>query len=135
MAPGSLLGPLLSQVDEVKNIMVDNIEKVLERGEKIELLVDKTDNLRFQVGGVLRVWAGCWRRVPGSTCALGWGAWQAVSEWEDQPAVWKQCGLAALVLCSACQQVAVKVKAAACQHPAACWPPANFSGDVAQPFI
>jgi hypothetical protein len=38
------------QVDEVKNIMVDNIEKVLERGEKIELLVDKTDNLRFQVG-------------------------------------------------------------------------------------
>jgi Synaptobrevin len=28
--------------------MVDNIEKVLERGEKIELLVDKTDNLRFQ---------------------------------------------------------------------------------------
>ena len=31
--------------------MVDNIEKVLERGEKIELLVDKTDNLRFQVRG------------------------------------------------------------------------------------
>ncbi len=38
-----------AQVDEVKGIMVDNIEKVLERGEKIELLVDKTDNLRFQV--------------------------------------------------------------------------------------
>ena len=36
-------------MSEVKNIMVDNIEKVLERGEKIELLVDKTDNLRFQV--------------------------------------------------------------------------------------
>jgi Synaptobrevin len=35
-------------VDEVKNIMVENIERVLERGEKIELLVDKTDNLRFQ---------------------------------------------------------------------------------------
>lgn len=29
--------------------MVENIEKVLERGEKIELLVDKTDDLRFQV--------------------------------------------------------------------------------------
>ena len=40
----------MSQVSEVKNIMVDNIEKVLERGEKIELLVDKTDNLRFQAG-------------------------------------------------------------------------------------
>lgn len=37
------------QVDEVKNIMVDNIEKVLERGEKIELLVDKSENLRDRV--------------------------------------------------------------------------------------
>ena len=29
--------------------MVDNIEKVLERGEKIELLVDKSENLRDRV--------------------------------------------------------------------------------------
>ena len=29
------------KVDEVKGIMVENIERVLERGEKIELLVDK----------------------------------------------------------------------------------------------
>ena len=36
------------QVSEVKEIMMDNIEKVLDRGEKIELLVDKTENLRFQ---------------------------------------------------------------------------------------
>ena len=42
-----------AQVSEVKNIMVDNIEKVLERGEKIELLVDKTDNLRFQASACL----------------------------------------------------------------------------------
>ena len=34
--------------------MVDNIERVLERGEKIELLVDKTDNLRFQVGSATK---------------------------------------------------------------------------------
>jgi len=33
------------QIDEVKNIMVTNIERVLERGERIELLVDKTDQL------------------------------------------------------------------------------------------
>ena len=33
------------QVSEVKEIMMDNIEKVLDRGEKIELLVDKTENL------------------------------------------------------------------------------------------
>jgi hypothetical protein len=45
----SIIQHALPQVDEVKNIMVENIEKVLERGEKIELLVDKTDNLRFQV--------------------------------------------------------------------------------------
>lgn len=37
------------QVNEVKDVMVENIEKVLERGEKIELLVDKTDDLRNQV--------------------------------------------------------------------------------------
>jgi len=29
------------EIDEVKSIMVENIEKVLERGEKIELLVEK----------------------------------------------------------------------------------------------
>jgi vesicle-associated membrane protein 7 len=33
------------QIDEVTNIMVQNIEKVLERGERIELLVDKTEAL------------------------------------------------------------------------------------------
>ena len=43
------------QVDEVKNIMVDNIEKVLERGEKIELLVDKSENLRDRVSLCLMV--------------------------------------------------------------------------------
>lgn len=32
-------------IAEVKNVMIENIEKVLERGERIELLVDKTDHL------------------------------------------------------------------------------------------
>jgi len=36
------------EIDEVKQVMVTNIEKVLERGEKIELLVDKTENLNQQ---------------------------------------------------------------------------------------
>lgn len=40
---------LFCQVDEVKNIMSDNIEAVLSRGEKLDLLVDKTDNLMFEV--------------------------------------------------------------------------------------
>jgi len=33
------------EIDEVKSVMVHNIEKVLERGERIELLVDKTESL------------------------------------------------------------------------------------------
>ncbi|XP_023640496.1 vesicle-associated membrane protein 722 isoform X2 [Capsella rubella] len=37
-----------AQVSEVKGVMMENIEKVLDRGEKIELLVDKTENLRSQ---------------------------------------------------------------------------------------
>ena len=36
------------EVSQVKEIMMDNIEKVLDRGEKIELLVDKSDALRFE---------------------------------------------------------------------------------------
>ncbi|KAJ6819535.1 vesicle-associated membrane protein 727-like [Iris pallida] len=42
------LSKLKAQISEVKGIMMDNIEKVLDRGEKIELLVDKTQNLQFQ---------------------------------------------------------------------------------------
>jgi vesicle-associated membrane protein 7 len=34
------------EIAEVKSVMVENIDKVLERGEKIELLVDKTDALQ-----------------------------------------------------------------------------------------
>jgi len=32
----------------VRQVMVENIERVLERGEKIELLVDKTESLNHQ---------------------------------------------------------------------------------------
>jgi vesicle-associated membrane protein 7 len=37
-----------TKLDDVKNIMVQNIEMVLERGEKLELLVDKTEQLQSQ---------------------------------------------------------------------------------------
>lgn len=33
------------EIEQVKDVMVHNIERVLERGERIELLVDKTDTL------------------------------------------------------------------------------------------
>lgn len=42
------IGNVQNQLEEVKDVMVQNIEKVLERGEKIELLVDKTDRLNQQ---------------------------------------------------------------------------------------
>ncbi|KAH7557729.1 hypothetical protein JRO89_XS11G0209700 [Xanthoceras sorbifolium] len=45
----SKLAKVKAQVSEVKGVMMENIEKVLDRGEKIELLVDKTENLRSQV--------------------------------------------------------------------------------------
>jgi vesicle-associated membrane protein 7 len=37
-----------NQIESVKDIMIENIDRVLERGEKIELLVDKTDRLNQQ---------------------------------------------------------------------------------------
>lgn len=33
------------EIDEVRNVMVQNIEKMLDRGERIELLVNKTEDL------------------------------------------------------------------------------------------
>ena len=38
-------GKVKNQIEDVKGVMVENIEKVLARGEKIELLVDKTEAL------------------------------------------------------------------------------------------
>jgi vesicle-associated membrane protein 7 len=40
------LNRVRGEIAEVKNIMVENIEKVLDRGDKIELLIDKTDSLQ-----------------------------------------------------------------------------------------
>ncbi|KAI5575516.1 hypothetical protein POPTR_010G239900v4 [Populus trichocarpa] len=50
----SKLSKLKAQITEVKGIMMDNIDKVLDRGERIELLVDKTDNLSFQADSFQR---------------------------------------------------------------------------------
>eukprot|EP00392_Amoebophrya_sp_AT5.2_P010539 g10603.t1 len=33
------------EIEEVQNVMVDNIEKILLRGEKIDLLVEKTETM------------------------------------------------------------------------------------------
>lgn len=43
--PSDSLSNARKEIDSVKNIMTENIERVLERGERIDLLVDKTDRL------------------------------------------------------------------------------------------
>lgn len=45
---GDALSAARGEVEQVKGIMVQNIEKVLERGEHIDLLVDKTENLESE---------------------------------------------------------------------------------------
>ncbi|XP_050365231.1 vesicle-associated membrane protein 727 [Argentina anserina] len=50
----SKISKLKAQITEVKGVMMDNIEKVLDRGEKIELLVDKSENLQFQADSFQR---------------------------------------------------------------------------------
>jgi len=45
---GDSLASVNKKLDDVKEVMVQNIEMVLERGEKLELLVDKTDALQTQ---------------------------------------------------------------------------------------
>merc|ERR1711933_524591 len=62
------IGAVKNQIEEVKDVMVQNIEKVLERGEKIELLVDKTDRLnqqayRFQASSRELRRAIYWRKI------------------------------------------------------------------------
>jgi vesicle-associated membrane protein 7 len=37
-----------TDIAEVKEVMVDNIDKILERGDKIDNLVSKTENLEFE---------------------------------------------------------------------------------------
>jgi vesicle-associated membrane protein 7 len=37
-----------TELNQVKDIMVQNVEQILSRGERIELLVDKTDTMASQ---------------------------------------------------------------------------------------
>lgn len=43
--PSDSLATARKEIDNVRDIMTENIERVLERGERIDLLVDKTDRL------------------------------------------------------------------------------------------
>jgi len=52
-----------TDIDDVKKTMVNNIEKVLERGERIETLVDKTDDLHNQAQSFKRKGAKLKRKM------------------------------------------------------------------------
>ena len=39
-------GEVRKSIGEIKNIMVDNISKLFERGEKLDNIVDKTEDLQ-----------------------------------------------------------------------------------------
>ncbi|KAI8473369.1 MAG: synaptobrevin-domain-containing protein [Monoraphidium minutum] len=58
------------KVDEVKNIMSDNIEKVLARGEKLDLLVDKTDNLMFEADRFVKSGRALRRKMWWNNCKM-----------------------------------------------------------------
>lgn len=42
-----------AQVDEVKGVMSQNIERVLQRGDKLEDLMDKTEELEAGVSNLV----------------------------------------------------------------------------------
>lgn len=46
--PSDELSRAQTELAQVKDIMVQNVEQILSRGERIELLVDKTDNMANQ---------------------------------------------------------------------------------------
>jgi hypothetical protein len=71
----------LRQVDEVKGIMLQNVEQVLVRGERLDVLVDRTDDLRDQVrtdAGRIATWqhgGGTARSLSCSGCASVCAIW------------------------------------------------------------
>ena len=61
---------LQSQVDEVKGVMTQNIEKVMERGDRLDDLMDKTEELEASVSMdcwkaflVVMANVGCWHAL------------------------------------------------------------------------
>jgi len=65
---GDTFASVNNKLDDVKNVMIQNIDIVLQRGEQLELLVDKTENLqqealKFQKSASNLKSAMIWKRV------------------------------------------------------------------------
>lgn len=59
-----------SQIDDVRNIILENIEKVIERGEKIDVLIDRTEALEHESIGFLSGATGLRRRLWWKNCRM-----------------------------------------------------------------
>lgn len=58
------------KVDEVKGIMTENIDKMLARGEKLELLSERTDNLVFEANRFVRTGKTLRRQMWWQNCKM-----------------------------------------------------------------
>lgn len=61
--PADELARAQTELNQVKDIMVQNVEQILSRGERIELLVDKTDNMANQATAFRRGARGVRRQM------------------------------------------------------------------------
>eukprot|EP00201_Polytomella_parva_P018925 CAMPEP_0175071712 /NCGR_PEP_ID=MMETSP0052_2-20121109/19406_1 /TAXON_ID=51329 ORGANISM="Polytomella parva, Strain SAG 63-3" /NCGR_SAMPLE_ID=MMETSP0052_2 /ASSEMBLY_ACC=CAM_ASM_000194 /LENGTH=137 /DNA_ID=CAMNT_0016338935 /DNA_START=270 /DNA_END=683 /DNA_ORIENTATION=+ len=66
----SKVASVQQKVNEVKGIMTENIEKVLARGEKLELLTDKTENLVFEADRFQRTGKALKRKMWWQNCKM-----------------------------------------------------------------
>lgn len=46
----------MAQMDEVKDVMTSNIDKILQRGERLELVIDKSSGLAETATVRIRGW-------------------------------------------------------------------------------
>lgn len=66
----SKVSSVQKKVDEVKGIMTENIDKMLQRGEKLELLTDKTENLMFEADRFVRTGRTLRRQMWWQNCKM-----------------------------------------------------------------
>jgi vesicle-associated membrane protein 7 len=70
------LSRVRGEVGELRDVMVDNIERVLERGERLELLVQRTDDFAertvvFKRGAATLRRQAWWRNMRTNACVAG----------------------------------------------------------------
>lgn len=66
---------VIGEVSELREVMVENIERVLERGDRLELLVQKTDDLSdsafvFKRGAATLKRGMWWRNIRTTFCVV-----------------------------------------------------------------